>query len=94
MLEGVGALLALPQQFLGAEDLFRLEELIVLERVADGVVEDLYIRRERIVADLIDALRQTGQSGFELLAIGWRHWNAGRWNRLDFGSLSGGNQQA
>ena len=78
-----GALLALLEQDFGRGDLGGLEEFVVLEGVADGLVIDQYVGQERAALKFIDGCAQVRQPGLKFGAIGGRDFDPGRGDRLD-----------
>ena len=61
--QGVGALLAHFEQFLRMRDFDRLEKFVVLERDADGFMEDAHVGDGFVVAQFGDGVAEALQAG-------------------------------
>ena len=78
VLQLIGALLPLGQENLRLGDIGRVEELVIRERVVDGVAEDLDIGQQRIRVQRLDGLGKAGQARLEFFAIRFGYCDSGR----------------
>ncbi|SPF50134.1 hypothetical protein SBA4_4260019 [Candidatus Sulfopaludibacter sp. SbA4] len=77
-----GALLTLLEKGLGLRDLVGVEEFVVLEGVADGLLEDEDVGRQRIAAHLVDGGAQVIEAGLEFGVVRGGQFDPGRRDRL------------